>query len=146
MTTELETTPRERAEARTPPSVVVTIVLVSAAASALICWLVYFHAPTDVAGTELRSLPLVNAVLNGLSTVALLCGWWFIVHRKVRSHRASMFSRELHAPWRDKVQPVERVVAILLEAARLAHSAFCRRAADHFDHLFPVAYGAVSGA
>ena len=92
MTIELETTPRERAEARTPPSVIGTIVLVSAAASALICWLVYFHTPTDVAGTQLRSLPLVNAVLNGLATVALLFGWWFIVHRKVRAHRASMFS------------------------------------------------------
>lgn len=92
MTTELETTPRERAGARTPPGVIFAIIAVSAAASALICWLVYFHAPIDVAGTQLRSLPLVNAVLNALSTVALLFGWWFIVHRDVRAHRASMFS------------------------------------------------------
>lgn len=92
MTTELETTPQQRAGARTPPVVIFGIVAVSAAASALICWLVYFHAPSDMAGTELRSLPLANAVLNALATVALVFGWWFIAHRNVRAHRASMFS------------------------------------------------------
>ena len=76
---------------RTPLSVVLGIVLVSAAASALICWLVYFHAPTDVAGTQLRSLPLVNAVLNALSTIALVTGFYEIRHRRVLQHRASMF-------------------------------------------------------
>lgn len=92
MTTQLETTPQQRAGARTRAGVIVAIVAVSAAASALICWLVYFHVPTDVSGTQLRSLPLVNAVLNALSTVALLFGWWFVMHRNVRAHRASMFS------------------------------------------------------
>ena len=32
---------------------IAAIILVSALASALICWLVYFHAPTDVTGTHL---------------------------------------------------------------------------------------------
>ena len=76
---------------RTPVSVVVGIILVSAAASALICWLVYFHAPTDVAGTQLRSLPLVNAVLNGLATLALVTGFYEIRQRRPLHHRASMF-------------------------------------------------------
>jgi putative membrane protein len=76
---------------RTPPGVIVSIVAVSAAASALICWLVYFHTPTDVAHHQLRSLPLVNAVLNALATVALLTGFYEIRERRVLHHRASMF-------------------------------------------------------
>ena len=76
---------------RTPPGVIAGIIGVSAAASALICWLVYFHAPTDVAGTQLRSLPLVNAVLNGLATIALVTGYYEIRERRVLHHRASMF-------------------------------------------------------
>jgi putative membrane protein len=76
---------------RTPPSVIVGILILSALASALICWLVYFHVPTDVAGTQLRSLPLVNAVLNGLSTVAIVTGFVEIRRRRVLYHRAAMF-------------------------------------------------------
>ena len=68
---------------RTPPGVIAGIVLVSAAASALICYLVYFHTPTDVAGTHLLVLPLVNAILNGLSTIALLAGYNEIRERRI---------------------------------------------------------------
>ena len=75
---------------RTPPRIIVTIIALSAAASALICWLVYFHTPTDVAGTQLHSLPLVNAVLNALSTVALVTGFYEIRTRRVHHHRAAM--------------------------------------------------------
>jgi putative membrane protein len=81
----------QSAAPRTPTSVIVGIVAVSAAASALICWLVYFHAPTDVAGTQLRSLPLVNAILNALSTIALLTGYEEIRQRRILHHRAAMF-------------------------------------------------------
>ena len=77
---------------RTPPAIIAAILAVSAAASALICWLVYFHTPTDVAGTHLLSLPLVNAVLNGLSTIALVTGFHEIRQRCVLQHRASMFA------------------------------------------------------
>ena len=77
---------------RTPPSVIAGIVVVSALASALICYLVYFHAPTDVAGTQLRSLPFLNAVLNALSTIALLFGYRFIRARRIPAHRAAMFT------------------------------------------------------
>ena len=77
---------------RTPPGVIAGIIAVSAAASALICWLVYFHAPTDVAGTQLRSLPLVNAVLNALATVALVTGFYEIRERRILRHRAAMFA------------------------------------------------------
>src|SRR5277367_4336540 len=77
---------------RTPPSIIATIIVVSAAASALICYLVYFHAPTDVTGTHLRSLPFLNAILNALSTIALLTGYWEIRERRILHHRASMFA------------------------------------------------------
>src|ERR1039458_7342737 len=78
------------ANLRTPPRVILSIMALSAAASALICWLVYFHTPTDVAGTQLRSLPLVNAVLNLLATIALVTGLREILHRRIHHHRASM--------------------------------------------------------
>jgi len=78
------------AHLHTPPGVIAAIIGLSAAASALICWLVYFHAPTDVAGTHLRWLPLVNAVLNALATVALVTGFHEIRERRILHHRASM--------------------------------------------------------
>jgi putative membrane protein len=85
-------TPPKPTHLRTPPSVIATILIVSAAASALICYLVYFHAPTDVAGTHLRSLPLVNAILNALATIALVTGYREIRERRILHHRASMFA------------------------------------------------------
>jgi len=77
---------------RTPPAIIATILVVSALASALICYLVYFHAPSDVTGTQLKSLPLLNAVLNALSTIALLFGYSFIRGRNLSAHRAAMFA------------------------------------------------------
>jgi len=77
---------------RTPPSIIATIIVVSAAASALICYLVYFHAPLDVTGAHLRSLPLLNAVLNALCTVALIIGFGYIRGRRIPQHRAAMFT------------------------------------------------------
>lgn len=88
MTPSLQSKP----DLRTPPAIIATIIAVSAAASALICYLVYFHAPTDVTGTQLRSLPLLNAILNALSTVALLFGYRFIRARRIPQHRAAMFT------------------------------------------------------
>jgi putative membrane protein len=77
---------------RTPPGVIAGIIAVSAAASVLICWLVYFHTPTDVGNMQLRSLPLLNAVLNALATVALVTGYYEIRQRRIQQHRASMFA------------------------------------------------------
>jgi putative membrane protein len=77
---------------RTPPAIIAAIIVVSALASALICYLVYFHAPSDVSGTQLRSLPLLNAILNALSTVALLIGYGFIMTRRLVPHRNTMFA------------------------------------------------------
>ena len=77
---------------RTPLPVVVGIVGVSAIASLFLAWLVYFHAPTDVAGTHLTFLPALNAVLNTCCTIALLFGLRFIRRREITAHRNSMFT------------------------------------------------------
>jgi putative membrane protein len=40
----------------------------------------------------LHSLPAVNASLNALCTVLLLCGFFFIIRGKIRFHRACMIA------------------------------------------------------
>jgi putative membrane protein len=87
----METT-APRTTLRTPPSVIAAIIAASAAASALICYIVYFHAPLDVTNAHLRSLPLLNAVLNALCTIALIVGFLFIRSRRIPEHRAAMFT------------------------------------------------------
>ncbi len=77
---------------RTPISIVAGIIGVSATASLFLAWLVYFHAPSDVAGTHLTFLPALNAALNTCCTVALLFGLYFIRHRRVLPHRNAMFT------------------------------------------------------
>jgi putative membrane protein len=79
-------------ETRTPPSVIATIIAISAVASLFLFWLVYFHAPADVSGTHLLFLPALNALLNGLAAVALVIGFLFIRAQNVTAHRASMFT------------------------------------------------------
>jgi putative membrane protein len=37
-------------------------------------------------------LPLLNASLNGLSTIFILAGWWFIRHERKRAHIACMLT------------------------------------------------------
>ncbi len=76
---------------RTPPAVIAAIIAVSAAATLFLAWLVYYHQPVDVAGTELRFLPALNATLNGLCTLFLLAGFSFIRSGKITAHRNSMF-------------------------------------------------------
>lgn len=79
-------------EWRTPFSIIAGIIVVSVAASLFLAWLVYYHAPTDVAGTRLLFLPALNAVLNGCSAVALCAGFRFILQGRVPAHRAAMFT------------------------------------------------------
>ena len=77
---------------RTPPSVIAAIVAISAVASLFLAWLVYVHAPTDAAHTHLSFLPGINAILNGLCTIALLIGFYFIRQRQIIRHRNAMFT------------------------------------------------------
>ena len=76
---------------RTPPSVIWGIIAVSAVASLFLAWLVYYHQPVDVAGTHLRFLPALNAVLNAVCTVFLLMGFHYIRKLQITPHRNSMF-------------------------------------------------------
>ena len=77
---------------RTPLSAVAGIIVVSLAASIFLGWLVYFHQPTDVAGTQLAFLPALNAVFNTLCTIALIIGFRHIHRGEIAQHRASMFT------------------------------------------------------
>ncbi len=77
---------------RTPAPVVAGIIAVSAIASLFLAWLVYFHAPVDLAGTRLTFLPALNAVLNTCCTIALLFGLHYIRRRAITAHRNSMFT------------------------------------------------------
>jgi putative membrane protein len=77
---------------RTPISVIGAIIGISALASLFLCWLVYYHAPTDVAGTQLLFLPALNALLNALSSIALVAGYFFIRARRISEHRGAMFT------------------------------------------------------
>jgi putative membrane protein len=81
------------AETRQRPSVALPITLIVAVSAAAVCfllWLLYLHHPLDAAAQRFRFLPLLNAVLNGLCTIALLAGFYFIRDRKIPAHRLSM--------------------------------------------------------
>jgi len=93
MSERVNTMPAPRThEIRTPGAVVAAIVAVSAAASLFLCWLVYYHVPTDAAGNRLIFLPALNAVLNALSAVALVAGYRNIRAGRIAAHRAAMFT------------------------------------------------------
>src|ERR1700750_68928 len=76
---------------RTPPSVIATIIGISAVASLFLAWLVYSPPPVDVAGTRLAFLPALDAVLNALCAIFLVIGFRYIRRREIIKHRNSMF-------------------------------------------------------
>jgi putative membrane protein len=73
-------------------SAVLAICAVSAAAVVFLLWLIYGHqAPAEFAH-RLTFLPALNALLNGLSAMALLFGIVFILRGKITAHRNAMLS------------------------------------------------------
>jgi putative membrane protein len=66
------------------------ILAASAAAVAFLLWLLYFHDPPPTLAQQWIFLPQLNALLNGLSAVALCVGLYFIKHRNPQAHRNSM--------------------------------------------------------
>jgi len=68
------------------------ILVASAAAVALLLWLLYFHHPTPALARRWIFLPQLNALLNGLSATALCVGLYFIKRKNWRAHRVSMLS------------------------------------------------------
>ena len=79
-------------DARTPASVVWTIIAISVVASLFIFWLVYVHPPVDASATRFRFLPGLNAVLNALCAIALVIGLSKIKQRQITAHRNAMFA------------------------------------------------------
>ena len=86
------TTNKPTGALQTPLNVIVTIIGISAIASAFLFWLVYYHQPSDAAQTHLLFLPALNAGLNLLCTIALLIGFRHIWHGRVVKHRNAMFT------------------------------------------------------
>jgi putative membrane protein len=76
----------------TPLNVVAGILVVSAAASAFLVWLVYFHAAIDPGQSRLAFLPALNAILNTLCTIALIVGFRHIWNGRIVQHRNAMFA------------------------------------------------------
>lgn len=73
-----------------PRPVIGAIVVVSGLAISFLLWLVYIHhASADFAG-RWTFLPALNALLNGMCAVTLCVGFYFIKHRNIAAHRASM--------------------------------------------------------
>jgi putative membrane protein len=71
---------------------IAAILAVSAAATAFLFWLIYVHPAADSASARFAFLPALNALLNGLSAVALLIGYTFIRARRIQAHRAAMLT------------------------------------------------------
>jgi putative membrane protein len=66
------------------------ILLVSVAATLFLFWLIFVHPPPPEFASRMLFLPALNAVLNGLSALALVVGFSFIRSRNIKAHRASM--------------------------------------------------------
>jgi putative membrane protein len=68
------------------------IIALSAVATLFLFWLIYVHPAADTTATHYTFLPNLNALLNGLSALALLIGFYFIKQRRIAAHRASMMT------------------------------------------------------
>jgi putative membrane protein len=77
-------------KSNTRPAVVL-ILLISAAASLFLFWLIYIH-PAAATSSEYAFLPALNAIFNGLAATALLIGYTFIRARRIAAHRTSMIT------------------------------------------------------
>lgn len=71
---------------------IAAILVISAAATLFLFWLIYVHPASDTGSTRMAFLPALNAVLNGLSAVALLIGFTLIRARRIEAHRRAMMT------------------------------------------------------
>jgi len=67
------------------------ILAISAAAIALLFWLIY-GVETDALNTRWSFLPATNAAFNALSATAVVIGLWHIRHGNKRAHGISMIT------------------------------------------------------
>ncbi len=70
---------------------IAAILAISVAACIFILWLIYIH-PAAASSGRFAFLPALNAVLNGLSAIALLIGYTLIRARRIAAHRTAMFT------------------------------------------------------
>jgi putative membrane protein len=82
--------PRLTPGSGTAPAIV-AILLISAAASLFLFWLIYIH-PAAATSAQFAFLPALNAILNGLAAIALSIGYIFIRARQIQRHRAAMIT------------------------------------------------------
>jgi putative membrane protein len=73
-------------------SAIAAILVISAAATLFLFWLIYVHPASNAAGDRFAFLPALNAILNGLSATALLVGFAFIRSHRIAAHRRSMMT------------------------------------------------------
>jgi putative membrane protein len=78
------------ASATTP--IITAILVISAAATLFLFWLIYLHPAADAASTRMMYLPVLNAWFNGLSAASVLIGFTFIRAGKIKAHRAAMLT------------------------------------------------------
>ena len=83
--------PSASSRSSTTPAIAAILIL-SAAATLFLFWLIYVHPASDMSSTRMTFLPALNALLNGLSATALLIGFTFIRARRIAAHRASMMT------------------------------------------------------
>ncbi len=71
---------------------IAAILVISAAATLFLLWLIYVHPALDVTGKELTFLPGLNALLNGCAATAIVAGYRFIRARRIVAHRRAMIT------------------------------------------------------
>jgi putative membrane protein len=73
--TTLTSAPRDNSRAA-----IAAILVISAAATLFLFWLIYLHPAADTTGTQYAFLPALNAILNGLSAFSTLFLVSYILH------------------------------------------------------------------
>lgn len=68
------------------------ILLISSGAFAFLIWLIYYKGGSDYSSNLISSLPALNALLNGASTVLLLFGYREIRRRNFKKHMKFMLT------------------------------------------------------
>ncbi len=68
------------------------ILVLSAAATVFLLWLLYVHHAPPAFATRLNFLPWLNAIFNACSAVALITGFMMIRRKRIAAHRASMIT------------------------------------------------------
>lgn len=69
-----------------PAKALGVILLISILAFLFLVWLLYFKGGSDYSSTLINSLPALNALLNGSSTVLLLLGYRAILKKRYLTH------------------------------------------------------------